>query len=293
MPKQLEKTKYITLTSDIGFKYVFKRKENIKELIQDILNIKIRSLIFIDTTLEKRGKHEKESRLDVLVLVNSEIVVNVEMQQREKGNIIPRSIYYMSKLISKDIVTNEEYEKIKRHVMINIIDYQDEDKKLQTSYKLIEMPNINKVIDYIQIEKINLRSTEINNPRLKKWKEIFNAKEEEEMKKHETDEEKIARVAKLMEQLNADPEALALYEAEEKRKRDEVWMKAWARNKGREEGLEEGIKAGIEEGMTKGIMQNKRDNAINLLKDGISKSKICQYLNVTMNELNSLINMNS
>ena len=97
------------------------------------------------------------------------------------------------------------------------------------------------------------------------------------MKKYETAEEKIKRVAKLIEKLNSDPEALELYKVEEKRIRDEVWVK--------ENSFRQGFKQGIKQRNS-----IKKESALKLLKNGIPKQIICNCLDMSLSELNSLIN---
>lgn len=271
MPNQQDKTKYITLKSDTGFKYVFKIKENLKELLEDILDIKINDIKYLDKELVRKSKVQKESRLDLLVKINKNIIVNIEMQREKKGDINKRMIFYLSKLIVDNIKIQERYEKIEKHIMISIINYEDKEEKMQSKY---ELTNGKDKISIIEYDKINLKNKNINNQKLKPWLKIFNEEGKINMKKYESAEEKIKRVAKLIEKLNADPEALELYEVEEKRIRDEVWVK------------ENSYRQGIEQG----INSTKKESAIKLLKNGISKQIICNSLDISLSELNSLIN---
>ena len=110
MPNQQDKTKYITLKSDTGFKYVFKIKENLKELLEDILDIKINDIKYLDKELVRKSKVQKESRLDLLVKINKNIVVNIEMQKEKKRDINKRMIFYLSKLI----VDNIKFKNVKK-----------------------------------------------------------------------------------------------------------------------------------------------------------------------------------
>ena len=269
-----EDAKYISLRSDTGFKYVFKEKDNLKELLEDILNIKINSLDYLDSNLEIRNKTGKDSRLDILVKINEEIIVDIEMRQENKGDMLPRLLFYLAKIITKDLKEKDNYNKIKKYIMISIQDYKDNDKELQSSFVLTKNKKEEK--DIIRFEKINLKSKIINNLKLEGWLKIF--KEDKiEMKKYESEEEKIKKIARLLEELNDDPEALELYEVEEKRIRDEVALSEYNYEKG------------ISKGISQGIQETKKASALNFYKNGVSKDLISKSLGLSMSELNSIL----
>ena len=198
----IDKTKSITLKTDIGFKYVFKIKDNLKALLEDILNLNITSLDYLDSNLDKITKLGKDSRLDILVKLNNEFIVNIEMQQN-KCHMLPRQLFYLAKIISKELNVNDDYQKLKKYIMISIQDYQekeDYDKEVQNSYLLVK--NKQQPIDIIRFEKLNLKSKKINNPKLKGWIKLFKEEGRIEMKKYESEKEKIQKVAKLLKKLN-------------------------------------------------------------------------------------------
>lgn len=88
----MNQTLTFTLSSDIAFKYIFKRKENLKIFLEDILEEKIEKIRYMDTTLERDNKNSKECRLDIRTYFNDKNYANVEMEKWEKTDIFDRAL---------------------------------------------------------------------------------------------------------------------------------------------------------------------------------------------------------
>lgn len=123
----LEKEKHILpLTSDIVFKRVFSQEGNehiLKALLEAILDIKIRKVIVKNPELTRNLIDSKAGILDLKVEIDENTICDVEMQVKDEKNIDSRSTYYMAKILSDEIKKGEEYIKIKKTIVINLLNF--------------------------------------------------------------------------------------------------------------------------------------------------------------------------
>lgn len=123
----LEKEKHILpLTSDIVFKRVFSQEGNehiLKALLEAILDIKIRKVIVKNPELTRNLIDSKAGILDLKVEIDENTICDVEMQVKDEKNIDIRSTYYMAKILSDEIKKGEEYIKIKKTIVINLLNF--------------------------------------------------------------------------------------------------------------------------------------------------------------------------
>ena len=119
--------KKLNLKNDVVFKAFFTRKGNEKFLIdflEALLKIKIKEIqIREEVNLEQLAVYEKGGRLDLQAVLDSGVIVNIELQLRNEYNIEQRTTYYSSKVISRETERGADYEDIKKVIMINILNY--------------------------------------------------------------------------------------------------------------------------------------------------------------------------
>ncbi|MEG2234823.1 MAG: PD-(D/E)XK nuclease family transposase [Clostridia bacterium] len=59
----------------------------------------------------------------MLAKLDNDKIVNIEMQVINKGDMVPRSIFYASKIMSEQLAKGLSYNTLKKVIMINILDY--------------------------------------------------------------------------------------------------------------------------------------------------------------------------
>ena len=281
----MTKTKnFIYVSHDLAFRYIFKHKDILTNFLEDLLEIKISSLEILDSVIEKENKKQKEIVTDILTLVNHEIYVNIEMQNTDNGDIEKRITYYLGKIINNSLKGKERYEMVKKFIMVCIINYNQTKFKeyVQNSYLSYREEDLKKEksekqkLENIKYYVVNLKSKNPKiRPKLKEWIEILKEEGRIDMEKYTN--KRVQKVAKLIEKLNADPDALQLYEFYEKKRRDIA------------SGLAHSKEMGIEEGTQNTI----RANAENLFKNGASKKLICDSLNISLSNLNQILAENN
>ncbi len=125
--KNLKVQNKLNLKNDIIFKTFFSRKGNEEFLIdflKALLKIEIKSItIQEEVNLEKLATQEKGGRLDLQAELNNGVIVNIELQIKNKHNIEERTTFYSSKVVSRNLQRGKDYKEIKQVIMINILDY--------------------------------------------------------------------------------------------------------------------------------------------------------------------------
>ena len=67
---------------------------------------------------------DKYSILDILATANDNTKIDIEIQIRNNYDMIPRTIYYLSKLIEGQMKEGEDYNRILKSITINIVDFE-------------------------------------------------------------------------------------------------------------------------------------------------------------------------
>ncbi len=218
------------LREDLVFKVFFTRKENeeiLKELISMSIGIKsddITKITILNPELFAYKNGSKSSVLDLLVQINDKEEVNIELQNTNEHNIIPRIEFYQSRMYIKNIDEGEDYLKLKKVYGIYLLTYNDKNYRNFFS-RIEECDTINmekaesmkqKVIynltKFDQIDKYGFNEEQKNILRLIK------SQSRKELEDMAVDDKKIKRAIKQLEEINADKElSKALYYIQKQR----------------------------------------------------------------------------
>lgn len=269
MTKLKEKNDYfVPVVSDGCFRSFFHNEKILKLFLTDLLNIPINHLIYLDTTMQKEYDNNKESRLDVIAELNDGTKINIEMQKSKNGDMLKRSIYYLSKMITRSFEEGENYDNLTKHIAINILDYKDENyKTIKNCYKLINTNNKKDVSDILQIYMIALKEEGNISKKLREWIEILKERESWNMEKY--DNQRLREAVDLLKKLSRDPEVIALYDKEEKERLDKISREHYVMRTTKKETIS--------------------TSAINFYKNGVSKDIISKSLNLTEEELENIL----
>ncbi len=104
----------LDLKNDYVFKRIFGNPENnqeLKELLEAILNIKIETVEVKNPEITKDYADEKLGVLDIRAQINEDTMIDIEMQVANVKTMVNRNIAYTSRLIAEDSRTGETYEK--------------------------------------------------------------------------------------------------------------------------------------------------------------------------------------
>ena len=124
LPPGVKPLEELTLMDDYMFGAVMRDKENLKPLLESILNIRIIDISFVEAQkTEKEGYYSHGIRMDLYVKDEDGRIFNVEVQTTNNKNLPKRMRYYQS-VIDVDILTpGEDYKDLKSSYVIFICNY--------------------------------------------------------------------------------------------------------------------------------------------------------------------------
>lgn len=239
--------------NDVVFQKLFGVKENEKLLISFLNSIlepsgsgKIKSLTFeekeLNTTLIAS---EKLSILDIHVTTEKDTHINVEIQLINQYNMVKRTIFYLSKMILKQLVRGNNYAELNKTITINILDFDYIDEtEFHSCYHFYEDKTKKCLSDIVEIHFIELpkfaKSKKDYNNKLHRWLSFLidpKGKEIDALKKEDME---IKEAMDVLYHISGDKKMIELAELRDKAIRDEKSRLQGSREEGRKEGIEEG-----------------------------------------------------
>ncbi|WP_010531826.1 Rpn family recombination-promoting nuclease/putative transposase [Lentibacillus jeotgali] len=109
---------------------------------------------------------DKRSRLDLLVVTDSDEWINIEIQFTNKYDMVKRSLYYWSKAYSRPLERGRAYSELRTVIAINILNFNlfNETERFHTSYHLYEDENQAKLTNVMEFHFIEMAKL------MKDWK---------------------------------------------------------------------------------------------------------------------------
>ena len=268
----------LSVKRDIVFKRIFAHKGNeefLTEFLSSLLNIKIKNIeIMRDIHLEKDIEDDKLGIIDVRAIINDNSIINIEIQLRNEFNIIERSTFYGSKLISDQLRKNDLYKDIKPVIVICILDYNffPFEEYINDTVMVLNKHrkfNVNENMKYYYIELPKFRKSNYNRESIiNQWLTFIdseNSKELEEiMKKNNT----IKKANDELEYLEGDEAFKRKVELREKYERD--------------------LASALYNREEKGKLESKKEIAKKMIQKGMSLKEIKELTGLTEEELKNI-----
>ena len=254
---------------DVIFKCLFGNKENekiTKSFLESVIGDKIES-ITTDCKLELKRESVKDKKMeaDVIAKDNQLRKYIIEMQRRAYDYLPNRFIGYLARTYIADIKVKEDYNTLKRTVMVIIMEENfkkiEHIKKYHTIWHMREKDYPQKILSKnLEIHILELEKYKAQKKKTGKkdpWLEFFlNPYGEEVLKMARTYEELRAAVEQL-NMLEADEEVRNLADAEAWARYDRMQQDRELREKAIAEGLAEGKAKGLAEGRAEGLAEGK------------------------------------
>ena len=289
---------------DIKNDYVFKRtfgykgdEEVTKVLLRDILGMKVNEIdLDVNPITEKELMDDKLGIMDIASVVNDNVQVDIEMQVVNKNNIEKRIMYYWNAYYQKSISKGDDYEELKRTIIILIADFEikgiEQAKKYFTEWEIREKDYSELILtDVLKIRIIELPKYikyKVNNPNLNLWTEFLENPEVINMSERDIENEKdesikttkkaIKQAKDTLEQISKDKHEQELARLRKKYIMDQNAIQEYEYCQGVEDGKRDGVeigkRGGIEIGKRDGIEIGKRDGIEIGKNDGIQFEKI-------------------
>lgn len=259
-----------TLTGPIRFRltnaYMFvavlqKNHEALCHLIAALLHIRRSDIVTVEILNpiilgEDIGK--KDIVLDLRILLNTNVILNLEMQVNNEGNWDDRSLYYLSKNLV--LAVGEDYTELKPVIQIGILDfnYPDENTEFYQKYVLMNRKTHRIFSDKLAIYVLCL--SQIENARdedrqsgLYDWAKVFKATTWEELKTLSENNHVIANTVVTMAELSENEKVREQLLREEKAERDKLNAQNYGYRQGLAAGFIEGHEKGFSDGHEKGF----------------------------------------
>ncbi len=121
----MENIDELTIMNDVVFGVVMRQEKYCKPLLEFILGIKIKKIVYENDqeTISAPVIKAKSIRLDVYVEDNAGTVYDIEVQTTNKYNVGKRTRYYQSMIDVRVLDKGQDYRKLKKSFVIFICNY--------------------------------------------------------------------------------------------------------------------------------------------------------------------------
>lgn len=265
-----EEYKLMNPKVDFVFKSIFGNEKQ-PEILISFLNAVFgytgeKSIIKVqieNPNIEKTDIEDKYSILDIKATANDDTKLDIEIQIKNNYDMIPRTIYYLSKLLEEQMNEGDNYTKILKTVTINLLNFellQNNDrihntfiyKEKDTNEVLTELTEIH----FIEFTKLRGKKIDTDNL-LNDWLLFIENPESEAVEMLAKKIPEINEARKALEVLSLDKQARMTYDMRQKALKDKVSSLENAEKKGRDEGIKEGEKKKVLEMAKKMLSKNK------------------------------------
>ncbi|MCM1188079.1 MAG: Rpn family recombination-promoting nuclease/putative transposase [bacterium] len=233
----------ISLKYDFSFKRVMSNEEVRKYFISDVLGIpveEIRSVKLVNPFLWKRYFWQKQGVLDVRVELNDDKTVDIELQIKMVADWDRRSLFYLAKMYTEELLIGERYHKLKKCICINLLDFNlDEKPEYHRVYRMRDEKGQD-YSDLFEMHVIELRK-QLKGTAVDDWIRLLNVKTEGELEMISAKNPGIAEAMREMKIMSLRKSLRALHEAHLKEIRDRNARDDFVRMEGREAGKAEGL----------------------------------------------------
>ena len=264
-----------TLSNDKVFKRAFDEEKYINSILKDleIVSGDIQDLKIENSVDEGDDITLKSTIYDIKIsMINEDVktFVNLEMQNHKPNyNIKNRIMYYFSKMINRSQPKGATYLD-NRCIVVMFLNYTliDDNKYIR---EMTVNDKVNFEISEHKIYIVELTKVDFcDKKKIRRWLEIFNAKDLEDFKK----EGGIMKdLAEKLEQINKDRIFQAYLDSIEIKEKDMLSEKEAVMKKARAEGLAEGLAEGRAEGIAEGIAEGKAEGRAEGIAEGKAKGK--------------------
>ncbi|MCX4304368.1 MAG: Rpn family recombination-promoting nuclease/putative transposase [Acetatifactor sp.] len=243
---------------DFSFKQLMQNEEVRKYFISDVLGIpaaEIRSVRLASPFLWKRYSGQKQGILDVRVELNDDRMVNIELQIKMLACWDKRSLFYLAKMFTEELLVGEQYHRLKKCICINLLDFNlDEDPEYHRIYRLRNEKG-QEYSDLFEMHVIELGKKLKGTEPVDEWIRLMNVRTEEELEMISAKNPGLLEAVKEVKVMSLRKGLRALYEAHLREIRDRNARDAFVREEGRAEGKAEGMEVGKAVGKADAVLQ--------------------------------------
>ena len=230
---------------DVVFKRIFgpDHISVLADLLSTVLDLpaeEYEDIRLIDPHLLRKHQRDKLGILDLRVTTKSGKVLNVELQVAPQPSIWKRISYYNARLLTDQIASGDEYNKINSTISI-LISYPvliEDSREYHHRFRLYDERTQISYPDSPEIHVLEVKKVQdADGSPLAHWLRFFAAETVEEFEMTSQARPAIAEAWGVIQHLSADEETRLVAEYEEMARRDEVDRHKGAYKQGHQEGV--------------------------------------------------------
>ena len=231
----------ICLTNNYAFLKIFKKEENVKGFLIDLLNLKekqIKKIEIKDPFTNGENKEEKEGILDIKLTLNGNKKINIEMQNTYQEDWAERSLFYNCRMFTEGFKKGDPYWKLSPCIHIGILNFNMmKSPGYYHKVTLRDEKNNELYSRKFQFHMIELKKTKTTKGKARKhplyrWARLIAATTWEEVAQESAGNRYMERIQEEMVKMSQDERDRYLYLREEMAASDRVSQLQSAENRG-------------------------------------------------------------
>ena len=232
----------ICLTNNYAFLKIFKKEENVKGFLIDLLNLKekqIKKVEIKDPFTNGENKEEKEGILDIKLTLNGNKKINIEMQNTYQEDWAERSLFYNCRMFTEGFKKGEPYWKLSPCIHVGILNFNMMKspgyyhKVTLRDEKTNELYSRKFQFHVIELKKAKIAKGKARKHPLYRWARLIAATTWEEVAQESAGNRYMERIQEEMVKMSQDERDRYLYLREEMAASDRVSQLQSAENRGR------------------------------------------------------------
>ena len=269
--------RYLSPKSNYIFKQIFGDQRNADILggfLQAVLDLSPQeydTLTIVDPHLTPGRESEKLSILDVKLHTKSGNTIDVEIQLTNHPNLRERIVFYLARMIARQIGEGERYSTLKRSICILIADFRvvADNERYHNRYRLCDLKTRSCFTDLIEINVLEIPKLpyEEDNTALWDWMRFLEPRGKEDYAMLAERNTQIGRAVAVLKELSEDERTRLLEESYQKARWDEEIRMEAASSEGRIEGRIEGLAEGARKVAIKMLRSNMPIQTIALMTE--------------------------
>ena len=231
----------ICLTNNYAFLKIFKKEENVKGFLIDLLNLKekqIKKIEIKDPFTSGENKEEKEGILDIKLTLNGNKKINIEMQNTYQEDWAERSLFYNCRMFTEGFKKGDPYWKLSPCIHVGILNFNMMKspgyyhKVTLRDEKTNELYSRKFQFHMIELKKTKTAKGKARKHPLYRWARLIAATTWEEVAQESAGNRYMERIQEEMVKMSQDERDRYLYLREEMAASDRVSQLQSAENRG-------------------------------------------------------------
>jgi predicted transposase/invertase (TIGR01784 family) len=229
------------------------------------------------------------SVLDVKARTESGMLVDVEIQLRDRRDMAKRTLFYWAKLFQGQLQEGDHYRQLHKAVTINVLDfdYVPTDRYHSTFHLREDATGLMLTdlleVHFVELQKLQAQAVGLER-RLVRWMLFLTTKTREQLEELAMQEPALKKALTTLEFLSQDERTRQLYEERQKGLMTYTADVESAREEGHEEGREEGR----QEGRQEGEHQRAETTARKMLLAGMDVRQIAEFVDLSVDAVEAI-----